>query len=263
MISVIIPSYRNPEYLDFCISKLLENQVNINEIVAVIDGFGDMYIDVQKKHNDKVHWVVLDKNYGLPFATNVGVYNAQSDKILIINEDNVVCSEWDKILEDLYSPNRVISVQQTEPSRGIFDFHVKDFGSNLDTMKYQEFIEWEKTVRIIGHVAFSETAFLLPVFMAKKWFMVVNGWDTMYQSPFVCDLDFWYKLQLLGNLQFYTSWHLSFYHFGSRSTKDRHDQSPQQTKEWFDGEGEAINHFFYKWRFYPKRGLNNEVIGTQ
>ena len=39
MISLIIPSYRNPQCLDLCLKSVLENQKNKNEIIVAVDGF--------------------------------------------------------------------------------------------------------------------------------------------------------------------------------------------------------------------------------
>jgi len=39
MISLIIPTYRNPEFLDICLRSALEGQDNKNEIIVIVDGF--------------------------------------------------------------------------------------------------------------------------------------------------------------------------------------------------------------------------------
>jgi glycosyltransferase involved in cell wall biosynthesis len=253
-ISVICPSYNNPKYLDFCLHSIFDNQKNKNQIVVVIDGHADKYVDVQKKYNSDVTWVVLEQNVGLPMATNIGVYHAENDRILVVNEDNVFCSDWDVILQSVYAPNDVISINQIEPTPSIFGFIQKDFGSNTNSMRYDEFKSWEKENR---SDEVDNGGYLLPFFMNKKWFMAVNGWSVEYSSPFVTDLDFWYKLQLLGQLGFYRTNKLNFYHFGSRSTKKREDGS--NVEMWYKGEQDAMHQFYYKWKFYPKRGRFNEV----
>ena len=37
MISVIIPTYKEPEYLDLCLRSAFEGQVNENEIIVVVE----------------------------------------------------------------------------------------------------------------------------------------------------------------------------------------------------------------------------------
>ena len=37
---------------------------------------------------------------------------------------------------------------------------------------------------------------IFPFAMYKKDYMIVGGFDTMYKSPFICDWDFFLKLDL-------------------------------------------------------------------
>jgi glycosyltransferase involved in cell wall biosynthesis len=41
MVSLIIPSYRNPECLDICLQSALEGQSVKNEIIVIVHGFGE------------------------------------------------------------------------------------------------------------------------------------------------------------------------------------------------------------------------------
>ena len=36
MVSLIIPSYRNPECLDVCLKSAIENQADINQIIVAV-----------------------------------------------------------------------------------------------------------------------------------------------------------------------------------------------------------------------------------
>ena len=42
MISVIIPTYKSPEYLDLCLESALKGQTNQNEIIVVVDGYYEL-----------------------------------------------------------------------------------------------------------------------------------------------------------------------------------------------------------------------------
>ncbi len=39
MISVIIPTYKEPDVLDLCLKSVFEGQHNENETIVVVDGF--------------------------------------------------------------------------------------------------------------------------------------------------------------------------------------------------------------------------------
>jgi len=41
MISVIIPTYRNPKCLDICLESALRTQEHQNEIIVIVDGYAE------------------------------------------------------------------------------------------------------------------------------------------------------------------------------------------------------------------------------
>ena len=89
MISVIIPTYKEPDYLDLCLQSAIKNQNEQNEIIVVVDGFYDLNKSVLNKYQDNINVLDLGENQGLSVATNWGVYNASNDYVLIVNDDNV------------------------------------------------------------------------------------------------------------------------------------------------------------------------------
>ena len=118
-ISVIIPTYKEPEYLDLCLKSAFEGQVNNNEIIVVVDGFLELNQPILDKYPDVV---VLDlgSNQGLSIATNWGVYNATHDYVLVVNDDNVFPRNWDTKLTPFQHPGVVVSPNQIEPSPSMF-----------------------------------------------------------------------------------------------------------------------------------------------
>ena len=42
MISVIIPTYKEPQALDICLQSAIDNQKHNNQIIVVVDGFYDI-----------------------------------------------------------------------------------------------------------------------------------------------------------------------------------------------------------------------------
>ena len=102
MISVIIPTYKAPEALEICIHSAIKNQVNTNQIIVVVDGFLDLNKHILEKYEEHICILDLEENQGLCKATNLGVYNAEFDKILIVNDDNVFPPELDELLLEDY-----------------------------------------------------------------------------------------------------------------------------------------------------------------
>ena len=108
MISVIIPTYREPEYLDVCLKSCILGQKDKNEIIVVTDGYFNENIEVLKKWKDYIKVVDLGENMGLPRATNFGVYNATEEYVLIVNDDNVFPKFWDDKLDKLDKTHNVV-----------------------------------------------------------------------------------------------------------------------------------------------------------
>ena len=75
MISLIIPTYRNPEYLDICLKAAIENQVNKNEIIVSVDGYIEESQHILDKYKDDIQVLDLGENQGMQTALNLAAYN--------------------------------------------------------------------------------------------------------------------------------------------------------------------------------------------
>jgi len=140
MISVIIPTYKSPDILDLCLQSAIKGQQNQNQIIVVVDGFYDLNKEVLEKWAKHIDILNLEQNVGLCRGTNLGVYNAQYDKVLIVNDDNVFPLNWDIHLEVDYIENSLLTPNQIEPCPSMFpQFHIKDLGKSVDTFDLRIF----------------------------------------------------------------------------------------------------------------------------
>jgi len=249
MISLIIPTYRNPDYLDICLKSAIENQVNQNEIIVAVDGYIEESQHVLDKYKQYIQVLDLGVNQGMQMALNLAVMNANNECIVIINDDNVLCKDWDTVIGDQIKPGFVFTVNQIEPTGpGIFNFPVKDLGKTPKEFKYEEFLEYEQTIR---KNQLTLDGGIFPFVISKKDYMIVGGFDTLYDSPFICDWDFFLKLDLNG-IQFYRMNHIHFYHFGSAATKNG-----KEGDKFKQTESPAAQTFIYKWGINPQLFENN------
>jgi glycosyltransferase involved in cell wall biosynthesis len=108
MISLIIPTYRNPDYFDLCLKSVIENQVNKNEIVVAVDGYIEESQHVSDKYKQHIQVLDLVANKGMQMAVNVAVMNANNDCLVIINDDNVLCKDWDIAINNQFQPVSVL-----------------------------------------------------------------------------------------------------------------------------------------------------------
>jgi len=239
MISVIIPTYKSPNALDLCLRSAIEGQQNKNQIIVVVDGFYDINKEILKKWSEHIDVLNLEKNVGLCRGTNLGVYNAKHDKILIVNDDNVFPRFWDTTLEDDWEDGAVISPNQIEPYPSIFkQFHIKDLGTDPKTFDLEQF--WQYDYHYISGDKKEECGSTLPIFMNKYDFIRLGGWDENFERDMVADWDFFLKCSI-SNLKMIRTWNCHFYHFASVSVNGTARQ-----------EAEQRNHEYakYKWGSY-------------
>jgi GT2 family glycosyltransferase len=249
MISVIIPTFKSPDFLNLCLKSCIEGQINKNQIIVVVDGFYDLNKEVLEKYKEHIDILNLEENVGLCRGTNLGVYNAKHDKILIVNDDNVFSYKWDKQLEKIFQPNSVISPNQIEPIPSIFkQFHIRDCGRDPKTFSLENYWDYEEPLR--GNPT-DETGSTLPIFMSKIDYLRVGGWDENYPtSGMVADSDFFLKCRLSG-LKMIRTYNCHFYHFASVSTNG---------EKRIQTEMEGHEYFKYKWGNYMRRDNNNNIF---
>jgi glycosyltransferase involved in cell wall biosynthesis len=253
VISVIIPTYKAPGALDLCLKSAIEGQQNKNQIIVVVDGFYELNKEVLDKWKDHIDILNLEKNVGLCRGTNLGVYNASNNKILIVNDDNVFPQHWDTILEEEWEDGAVITPNQIEPFPSMFSqIHIKDLGRNPKTFDLEDF--WRYNYHVVSGDKKEECGSTLPIFMSRMDYLRVGGWDENYELGMVADWDFFVKCQLSG-LKMIRNWNLHFYHFVSLSTNNTEENRINRQQCEMRGHEYAK----YKWGDYIKHDPNTNL----
>lgn len=250
MISVIIPTYKEPEVLDICLKSAIKGQGHKNEIIVVVDGFYDLNKDVLEKYKDDISILNLPNNMGLIRATNLGVYNASFDRILIVNDDNVFPNKWDEKLLSNNLTNSVIAPNQIEPTPSMFkQFHIQNLGRDPQTFDLEGFWEYEKKLSTKG---IEESGSTLPIYMNKKDYLKIGGWDESYPGAWVVDWEFFLKCELSG-MKMIRTYNCHFYHFVSVGT----EATPEEKQNKAIKEQQCHEYFKYKWGQFAKHNPNN------
>jgi glycosyltransferase involved in cell wall biosynthesis len=255
MISVIIPTYKNPETLDLCLRSAIEGQLLPNQIIVVVDGFYDLNKEVLEKWSKHIDILNMEENVGLCRGTNLGVYNAVYEKILIVNDDNVFPQHWDTTLEDewieqckKFDQNIVISPNQIEPYPSMFkQFIIEDLGTYPKTFDLEKF--WLFDYHYASGDKTEINGSTLPVFMNKYDYLRIGGWDENYELGMVADWDFFLKCQLSG-LKMLRTWNCHFYHFSQVSTNGEKRQQAEQA---------GHEYAKYKWGSYIYHNSENNL----
>ena len=253
MISVIIPTYKEPEALDLCLRSAIEGQANNNEIIVVVDGFYDINEEVLDKYKDKINVLNLEENVGMIRAMNFGHYNASNELVFHIQDDNVFPINWDVQLERAYQPNSVLTPNQIEPIPSMFrQFNIKNLGRDPKTFDLKAF--WKYEIEIHEN-KIDETGSTFPFLINKYDYLKVGGFDESYPGPWVVDWEFFMKCEING-MKMLRTYNCHFYHFVSIGTR-----TPEKTEKNQQIEQQCHEYFYYKWGTYAKHNsVNNSKL---
>lgn len=92
-ISVIIPVYNVSEYLDECLTSVINQNYPNYEIIIVNDGSTDNSLEIAKKYQKKHKQLIklYDKeNGGLSSARNYGIKKSTGDYLLFVDSDDYI-----------------------------------------------------------------------------------------------------------------------------------------------------------------------------
>jgi len=239
MISVIIPTYKEPEALDLTLRSAIEGQTDKNEIIVVVDGFYDINKEVLDKYKKDIQVLDLEENVGMVRAMNLGHYNASNNLVFHAQDDNVFPSKWDEKLKTSYEYSSVVTPNQIEPTPSMFQqFHIKDLGRDPKTFDLEAFRKYEHS---ISRKDTDKSGSTFPFLINKKDYLKIGGFDESYPGPWVVDWEFFMKCEM-ANLDMIRTYNTHFYHFVSLGTK-----SPEQVADARIKEQACHEYFYYKW----------------
>lgn len=130
MISIVIPSYNNPEQLGRLLGSIkpeIDSDPAI-EVIVVDDCSKDIGVEKVSKEYDFVRYIRLDKNSGPAKARNTGASVAKNGVILFLDSDVVLNSDTIARIKDRFMDSSVQALCGTydlEPSENFYFARVK------------------------------------------------------------------------------------------------------------------------------------------
>jgi GT2 family glycosyltransferase len=94
--SVIVLGYNGRQYLDACLSSLLDSELPRDEyeVLYVDNGSKDRSVDFVRQRFPDVRVLPLDRNYGFAEGNNRGLREARGRHIAVLNQDTVCHRRW-------------------------------------------------------------------------------------------------------------------------------------------------------------------------
>jgi glycosyltransferase involved in cell wall biosynthesis len=152
LVSIIIPVYNCEEYLEQCLTSIVNQTYNNIEIIIVDDGSTDSSLSIIKKHaiiDERIKYIT-QKNMGQSKARNVGLLLSSGEYVTFVDADDWVDSSfvekmWNQIIKDgtdiaicmhtVHTPKNfrevLSSVEGKMASETIFKYMLNDYISHV------------------------------------------------------------------------------------------------------------------------------------
>ena len=237
MISIIIPTYNNIDYLKLCLKSLKKNSLYKHEIIIHINDGSDGTLDFVKTNNLK--HTISEKNIGLCSSINKAAKLVSRQYILYSHDDMYFCPDWDETLlnevKSLDHDNFYLSGTMIEANSGHI---VYNFGTDINSFKEEELLSKYKHINYYDH----QGTHFAPHLVSKKMWNKVGGFSEEFNPGIASDPDFNMKLWKEGVRIFKGLNDFKVYHFGSLTTRKK--------KNLIQNRGDKT--FLKKWGFSTK-----------
>ena len=110
MISIVIPNYNGNKYLKECLDSVYAQSFKDFEVIIIDNASIDGSYEWVQEYRD-IQFKRLDQNYGFSRAVNEGIYLAQGEYVLLLNNDTIMESDFLKeILKEMESHPKAFAV---------------------------------------------------------------------------------------------------------------------------------------------------------
>ena len=92
-VSIVIPNYNGKHFLENCLKSVFEQTIKDQEVIVVDNGSTDGSLEYLETCPG-VRVLALDKNYGFCRAVNEGIKAAESDYVILLNNDTEVDKDF-------------------------------------------------------------------------------------------------------------------------------------------------------------------------
>jgi len=256
MFSILIPTYKNFEYLKICINSLKKNSKYNNQILVHINTE-----DLETENfliKNKISYTKSEFNSGMPKSLNTVSKLSTKNFIVISHDDFYYCPDWDEYLmseikkcKNSFFLYTGLMIGPNQPLNCNFGENFNNFDETSLLNQYNDLTHYDFT----GSTKH-------PAILKKELWEKVGGWSEEFYPTGGDDTDFLVKLWNVGVRDFKGVNKSRVYHFGSITTRKKKD-----SKNNYLG-SKANNIFLKKWgfsinffeKFYLRSGYNKKGI---
>ena len=218
MISILIPTFNNINYLNLTIQSIKKNSsLNNHEILLHINDGSDGTLDFAKKN--QIQFTHSKNNVGLCTSINTVSKLANKDLLLYSHDDMYFCPNWDTFLIDevksIQHENFYLSGTMIEPKETA---HIRfNCGENLNDFDEEKLLKNLDNLEFYDH----QGSHFAPHLIHKNLWLKVNGFSEEFNPGMGSDPDFNMKLWKEKVRIFKGINKFRVYHFSSVTTRKR------------------------------------------
>jgi len=244
--SIVIPTWRNLEYLDLCVRGLRRNSGAEHQIIVHFNQMDESCLEWVSGRG--IEHTGSERNLGVCGGVNRAAELARTRFICYMNDDMYPLPEWDTALYAYADRSRPIWLSGTAIERGNATpcyIGNTDYGSRPSDFREEDLLRDFRELRR----PYDTVSTWPPTLLQRQWWKAAGGLDEAYFPGFGSDPDLAMKMYSLGCREFIGVGSSLVYHF-SKSTTGR-----------FSGpEGMAPRKYFRKkWGMSWSRFLHNII----
>ena len=256
MFSILIPSFNNVKYLEFCINSIKKNSKYDHQIIAHVNIGDDGTIEYLKEIN--IQYTHTEYNSGICEGVNKAAKLAKYDYLLYAHDDFYFSPNWDKILHEEVKKigHNKFYLSGTMMNEGQIKFNC---GNTLDEFNEKKFLDEYKNYNFYDF----QGSTWAPSLVHRSIWDKVGGLSEEYFPGNSSDPDFNMKLWNLGVRIFKGINKFKVYHFGSIVLRKKLNKTKSKNKYG----SKSSKFFLLKWgisiKFFKEFYLrsNEKYIG--
>jgi len=208
MFSILIPSFNNVKYLEFCINSIKKNSRYDHQIIVHVNIGDDGTLEYLNKIN--IEYTHTRYNSGICEGINKAAKLAKYDYLLYAHDDFYFSPNWDKILHEEVKKigHNKFYLSGTMMNEGQIKFNC---GNTLDEFNEKKFLDEHKNYNFYDF----QGSTWAPSLVHRSIWNKVGGLSEEYFPGNSSDPDFNMKLWNLGVRIFKGINKFKVYHFGS------------------------------------------------
>ena len=215
--SILIPTWNNISYLQLCVESIRKYSRFPHQLIVHINEGNDGTLDWVDSQPD-IDYTYSETNIGICYALNMQRSLADTDYIVYMNDDMVVCADWDFFLlagiKSIGHKYFFLSGTVIEPfESGNPCVIVKDYGTDVGSFREKELVNEAHSFTKSDW----QGATWPPNVVHKDLWDMVGGYSTEFSPGMYSDPDFSMKLWKAGVRLFRGISRSRTYHFGSKS----------------------------------------------